>query len=98
MEDNKTVNSRENDKAAQEKDSQRPTVFRVVVSSILGAVIGSVPGALMSALSKKGGHADKWAGHTMMIGGMIGAMVGHDLMKWEHSSPRANEVKETRGR
>ena len=49
-----------------------------------GAVVGSVPGALMSALSKKGGHADKWAGHVTMIGGMIGAMVGHDLVRGEH--------------
>ena len=97
MEDDKTANARD-DKAAQEKDSQKPTVFRVVFSSILGAVIGSVPGALMSALSKKGGHADKWAGHVTMIGGMIGAMVGHDLVKWEHSQSRANEIKEPRGR
>lgn len=77
---------------------QRPLIFQTVLSSILGAVVGSAPGALMSALAEKGGHADKWAGHVMMIGGMIGAMVGHDLMKGEHSQPGVKAEKEPRGR
>jgi uncharacterized membrane protein YeaQ/YmgE (transglycosylase-associated protein family) len=97
MED-KTVQPQENDKAAQEKDSRKPTIFRVVFSSILGAVIGSVPGVLMSLLSEKNSRVDKFSGHTTMIGGMIGAMVGHDLVKWEHSRPGAKEEKESRGR
>lgn len=77
MEDDKIVDS-------QEKNTQKPTMFRMVFSSILGAVIGSVPGVLMSILAKKGGGADKFSGHIMMTGGMIGAMIGHDTARGEN--------------
>jgi uncharacterized membrane protein YeaQ/YmgE (transglycosylase-associated protein family) len=98
MED-KTVQPQENDKAAQEKDSRKPTIFRMVFSSILGAVIGSVPGVLMSLLSKKGSHMDKFSGHTTMIGGMIGAMVGHDLVREDHAEQlKSEKTKESRER
>lgn len=73
-----------------------PTVFKTVLSSVLGAVAGSVPGALMSMLSKEGGHAKRWAGHVTMVGGMIGAMVGHDA---SHRETQAREaIKEEKSR
>lgn len=80
----------------QEKDSRRPTIFSMVSSSILGAVIGSVPGVLMSSLGRKGGQVNKWGDHVMMMGGMIGMMVGHDILHWK--SPAQQETKGDRGR
>lgn len=76
-----------------------PAVFKTVLSSLLGAVVGSVPGALMSMLSKEGGAAKKWANHITMIGGMIGAMVGHDTSHRENQAGETTkEAKYTRER
>ena len=76
----------EDDKATdlQEKDLKKPTMFRMVLSSIVGAVIGSAPGVLMSLLAKKGGSADKFSSPVIMTGSMIGVMIGHDLARSKH--------------
>lgn len=73
----------ENDIVSSQDKAAKFPVFRIVFSSILGAIIGSAPGILMSLLSSKGGRADKLSGHVTMVGGMIGAMLGHDLVHWQ---------------